>query len=74
MVERKVTVNPRASAVVITNNPKHVQVNKDGIEKLKDEVIFFSESDSNHNLLTSNLLFGDAIYFLSISGGESNCN
>lgn len=39
MVERKVTVNPRASAVVITKNPKHIQVNPSGIEKLKDEVI-----------------------------------
>lgn len=38
MIERKVTVNPRASAVVITNSPKHVQVNQNGIEKLKDEV------------------------------------
>lgn len=38
MVERKVTVNPRASAVVITNNPSHVTVNRDGIEKLKNEV------------------------------------
>lgn len=38
MVERKVTLNPRASAVVITNNPTHVQVHRSGIEKLKDEV------------------------------------
>lgn len=38
MVERKVTVNPRASAVVITNSPNHVKVNQDGIKKLKNEV------------------------------------
>lgn len=38
MVERKVTVNPRASAVVITNNPKHITVNRSGIENLKTEV------------------------------------
>lgn len=38
MVERKVTVNPRASAVVITNSPKHVKVNQSGIERLRDEV------------------------------------
>lgn len=38
MVERKVTVNPRASAVVITNSPKHIAVNREGIENLKNEV------------------------------------
>lgn len=38
MVERKVTVNPRASAVVITNKPKHISVNRAGIDKLKGEV------------------------------------
>lgn len=38
MVERKVTVNPRASAVVITNSPKNIRVNRDGIERLKNEV------------------------------------
>lgn len=38
MVERKVTVNPRASAVVITNSPNHVQVDQNGIKKLKNEV------------------------------------
>lgn len=40
MGERKVVVNPRASAVVITNSPKHVAVHRDGIEKLKEEVKF----------------------------------
>lgn len=38
MQERKVTVNPRASSVVITKNPLHVTVNRSGIEKLKNEV------------------------------------
>lgn len=43
MVERKVTVNPRASAVVITNSPKHVTIDQTGIERLKTEVnLFFS--------------------------------
>jgi len=39
MVERRVTVNPRASAIVITNNPNHVQVDQNGIKRLKDEVV-----------------------------------
>lgn len=36
--ERRVVVNPRASGILITNSPKHIKVNTDGIERLKDAV------------------------------------
>lgn len=38
MGERKVVLNPRASAVLITNSPKSVIVNRRGVENLRDEV------------------------------------
>lgn len=38
MSERRVVVNPRASALVITKTPAHVTVHQDGINRLKDEV------------------------------------
>lgn len=53
MQERKVTVNPRASSIVITKDPRHVTINRSGIEKLKDEVgykyelIHFSKKQQN---------------------------
>lgn len=37
-LERRVVVNPRASAIVITNSPKHIKVHKEGITRLKDAV------------------------------------
>lgn len=76
MVERKVTVNPRASAVVITSNPKHIHTNRDGIQRLKNEV----NSPENQISLKSKIVTNkkNPLCFFSVyvcrSGGECDFN
>lgn len=44
--ERRVVVNPRASSVVITKSPKHIQVKEEGVQRLKDAVSITSKKIS----------------------------
>lgn len=48
MSERKMVINPRASGVLIANNPKHVTIHRSGIERLCDEVnlcVYFRDKE-----------------------------
>lgn len=47
MTDRRVVVNPRASAVTIVKSPKHITVHPEGIDRLKEEVCITNLSMSN---------------------------